>query len=81
MYVGVGAALDATWIECSVLVVVVVVVVVKGSRRSSNEIQAKWAWQACPHDDPLVLLRGQKCQRRYLRGRGRYHSRASSAPT
>ena len=71
-----AAALSAAWIGCSVPAAVVV-----GSfGMQSSEIRECWTYGTCPHDDPLVLLRGQKCLFRCLHGGRRYHYRASSAP-
>lgn len=71
-----AAALGAAWIGCSVPAAVVV-----GSfGMQSSEIRECWTYGTCPHDDPLVLLRGQKCLFRCLHGGRRYHYRASSAP-
>lgn len=74
-----AAASDAASTGCSEPVAAVVVVVGSLGTQSS-EIRGVRTCATCRRDDPLVLLRGQKCLCHCLHGRGRYHSRASFGP-
>jgi hypothetical protein len=65
-------AWDAAWTGCSVPFAVA-----KGRRQDIEGTELQTC-SACPLGS---TLHGQKCLRRYHRGRGRYHRSVSSAPT